>query len=177
MIPDKKIKQFKKETYTLQNNYLGVTEFKRTLNYYVSYKFREKLIDKISNEFGFKFDANNFYVSQENLKEMSKNGNLIGSHTVTHPVMSKLNWEDQSFQIKDSFLFLKDIEKTSEKTYCHPYGGFHTFNQSTLDILDREKVMYSFNVESREIDEIDLENSNQFLPRFDCNQFPYGNTT
>ena len=105
---------------------------------------------------------------------MSQDGNLIGSHTVTHPVMSKLNRNDQESEIRDSFLFLKELEITSEKTYCHPYGGFHTFDQNTINLLDKENVMYSFNVEARDIEEKDIIDSRQYLPRYDCNKFPYG---
>ena len=174
MIPDRKIKQFKEKTYVSQDNFSGVSEFKRILNYYVSYKFREELIDQVSREFGYLFDVSKFYVSKENLKLMSKDGNLIGSHTVNHPVMSKLNRKEQLFEIKDSFLFLKNLEISSEKTYCHPYGGFHTFNETTIELLCKENVMYSFNVESRDLNEKDLVNSRQFLPRYDCNEFPNG---
>ena len=70
--------------------------------------------------------------------------------------------------------FLENLEISSEKTYCHPYGGFHTFDQNTIDLLNIENVGYSFNVEPREIDENDLINCRNFLPRFDCNHFPFG---
>ena len=56
MIPDKKIEQFRKKTYTSQNNYSGITEFKRLLNYFVSYKYRETLINQVSQKFGYKFN-------------------------------------------------------------------------------------------------------------------------
>ncbi len=174
MMPDKKIDLFREKTYLCQNNYSGITEFKRILNYFVSYKYRENLIDKVSDELGYKFDVKNFYVSKKNLKIMSDNGNLIGSHTVTHPLMSKLNQEEQLFQIKDSFLFLNHMEINSEKTYCHPYGGFHSFNENTIDLLNKEGIEYSFNVENRELEESDLTKSRQYLPRYDCNQFPHG---
>jgi len=174
MMPDKKIDLFRKKTYLCQNNYSGITEFKRILNYFVSYKYRENLIDKVSHELGYKFDVKNFYVSKKNLKIMSDNGNLIGSHTVTHPLMSKLNQEEQLFQIKDSFLFLNHMKINSEKTYCHPYGGFHSFNENTIDLLNKEGIEYSFNVENRELEESDLTKSRQYLPRYDCNQFPHG---
>ena len=108
MIPDKKIKEFRQETYLTQNNFEGVSEFKRILNYYISYKFRSFLIDKIAGEFGYEFDVKVLYIKKE-LKEMSQNGQLLGSHSVTHPVMSKLTFKDQYSQIK-SFLFLKEIE-------------------------------------------------------------------
>ncbi len=174
MIPDKKIKEFRKETYLTQNNFEGVSEFKRILNYYISYKFRSFLIDKIAGEFGYEFDVKKFYISKKELKEMSQNGHLMGSHTVTHPVMSKLTLKDQYSQIKESFLFLKKIGVLDEKTYCHPYGGFHSFNQNTINILNNENINFSFNVESRDINDNDLVNCRHFLPRYDCNEFPFG---
>ena len=49
-------------------------------------------------------------------------------------------------KLRIKFLFIKDVEKSSEKTYCHPYGGFHTFDKNTINLLIEEDVMYSFNV-------------------------------
>ena len=65
MIPDKKIELFRKKTYTSQNNYSGITEFKRLLNYFVSYKYRETLINQVSQKFGYKFNVKNFYISEK----------------------------------------------------------------------------------------------------------------
>ena len=42
------------------------------------------------------------------------------------------------------------------------------------NILRKEKVTYSFNVESREITGEDYIASMNYLPRFDCNEFPFG---
>ena len=72
MIPDKKIAEFRKETYITQNNFEGVSEFKRILNYYISYSFREILINKVANYFGYEFDVNKFYLSREKIKDMVK---------------------------------------------------------------------------------------------------------
>ena len=105
---------------------------------------------------------------------MSHNGMIIGSHSYSHPVMSKLSYRNQRIEIKKSFNFLESINIGASKTYCHPYGGFHTFNKKTIEILNLENVSYSFNVEPREISCNDIDNSRQHLPRFDCNLFPYG---
>lgn len=174
MIPDEKRKEFRELTYTKQNNYEGVSEFKRILNYFVSYEHREGLIDKIATELNFVFSASDFYVSLEKLKEMHIFGNLIGSHTVSHPVMSKLNELEQKAEIYDSLGFLRSNIKGNVKTYCHPYGGFHSFDETTVDILNASGVTFSFNVESRDICDDDLASSIQFLPRYDCNEFPFG---
>ena len=144
------------------------------LNYLVNYKFRENLIDKVAKAVGYEFNSAHFYLSKDKLKEMYSYGNIIGAHTVTHPVMSRLGHYDQQIQIKESFSFLEDLVLQNHKTYCHPYGGFHSFNEDTIDILGTEQVMYSFSIESRDITKNDLEFSYQFLPRFDCNEFPFG---
>jgi len=174
MIPDEKIIEFREQTYSKQENYEGVSEFKRILNYFVSYEFRERLIDAVATELDFLFKVSEFYVPVEKLKEMHTNGNLIGSHTISHLVMSKLSDMDQRIEIKDSFDFLGTNVCDDVKTYCHPYGGFHSFNQTTVDTLNSSNVQFSFNVESRDICDEDLISSIQFLPRYNCNEFPFG---
>ena len=89
--------------------------------------------------------------------------------------MSKLSLEDQKQEIENSFSFLEEVTGGLQiKTFCYPYGGFHTFTDGTMKLLDKEKVKFSFNVEAREISSNDLFNNQQALPRFDCNQFPHG---
>ena len=174
MIPDEKRKEFREQTYTKQNNYDGVSEFKRILNYFVSYEYREELIDSVADEFNYLFVNSEFYVSINKLKEMQLGGNIIGSHTVSHPVMSKLTKLEQQAEISDSFSFLSSKIDLDVKTYCHPYGGFHSFDEKTVQILNAHGVRFSFNVESRDICDNDLSSAIQFLPRYDCNQFPFG---
>ena len=174
MIPDEKREEFRKQTYTRQDNYEGISEFKRILNYFVSYIYREKLIDLVARELKYVFDTSNFYVPVDKLRQMQRSGNIIGSHTVSHPVMSKLSKIEQKEEIEHSFSFLETSLQLDMKTYCHPYGGFHSFNGETLKALADKEVEFSFNVESRDICDDDLTSSIQFLPRYDCNEFPFG---
>ena len=151
MIPDKKREEFRNNTYLNQTNLQGVTEFKRILNYFIDYNFREDLINKLSKAYNYKYSSEFFYVSQKGLIEMHNSGHIIGSHTVNHPVMSKLTKENQTIEIDQSFKFLESFGLGSIKTYCHPYGGFHSFNTDTIEILDNNNVNFSFNVESRDL--------------------------
>jgi peptidoglycan/xylan/chitin deacetylase (PgdA/CDA1 family) len=174
IIPDEKIEEFRNETYKRQQNTVGVSEFKRLMNYYIDYKYRTAVIDKVADDLGFSFKRDEFYVPKEQLLEMKQKGMVIGSHSHSHPVMSKLSAFAQQNEIEKSFSILGDLVETNHKTYCHPYGGFHSFNKDTVDVLDRLGVSYSFNVESREIDKSDYNLSKYHLPRFDCNFFPHG---
>jgi peptidoglycan/xylan/chitin deacetylase (PgdA/CDA1 family) len=172
-----KLKEFKEQTYKTQENDQYTLLVKRILNYYISYEYREQVMNYlmenfIPNEIDILKD---FYLTEHQIFEMHKNKMIIGSHTINHPVMSRLNFEDQSIQIIDSFNFLeKIVGKLYHKTFCYPYGGFHSFTDETEKILNQENCLYSFNVEHRDIEEKDLKFRPQALPRYDCNQFPFG---
>ena len=172
MIPESKVKEFKNKTYKCQSNDEGVTQFKQLLNYFIDYNFRTSIINALCKNLIIKMA--DFYMNKFNLKELYDHGHLIGSHTVSHPVMSSLNKNKQYLQIKNSFETLKAYSLIKDKIYCHPYGGFYSFNKDTEILLKEERVKYSFNVEAREIVAEDYEKSMQFLPRFDCNLFKYG---
>ncbi len=174
MIQDQKVKEFRQNTYVSQDNYSGVVEFKRLLNYFIDYSYRESLIDMIAKKFNYEFSHSNFYIHEDDLMEMSTNQMIIGSHTVTHPVMSKISKKEQSIQIIDSFKCLSELGVLKTKVYCHPFGGFHSFNKATLNILKQQNVEFAFNVESREISPDDISSSRYYLPRFDCNEFEFG---
>lgn len=174
MIPDSKRKEFREQTYTNQTNYEGVSEFKRLLNYFINYDRREAFIDVLSDVFGYQYSANSFYVQKTQLSEMFDHGMIFGSHTVSHPVMRKLTRAEQAYEITSSFAFLDELKITMHKTYCHPYGGFHSFDQNTVDILDEQNVAYSFNVDYRDITQQDILSNKQSLPRYDCNLFEFG---
>jgi len=165
---------FDKRTYSIQTNYDGVSEFKRLLNYFVDYRYRSEIIDAICRKFAFHSNISSFYLTTSQIQEMASNNMLIGSHTRTHPVMSRLSASEQSSEIGASFAFLSSICKLTLCTYCHPYGGFHSFNGDTVRLLNEHKVDFSFNVEYREINRQDQLEARQFLPRFDCNQFQFG---
>ena len=174
MIPQKRLNEFRNNTYVKQENYKYIKEIKRILNYFVDYKYREGLIDNIFSALNFKYSWEEFYVSIDNLMAMQLSGNIIGSHGYNHLVMSQLSEKEQRKEKKNSLYFLERNGLNLDKTYCHPYGGFHTFNKETIKILAEEAIGYSFNVEPRDIFENDIINSPYYLPRYDCNQFKYG---
>jgi len=174
MIPGEKIAEFRNRTYNHQENTAGVSDFKRLMNYFVDYKFRTDIIDSVAELLGFEFERNCFYVSLESLHEMKRGGMIIGSHSHSHPVMSRLAPVEQKIEIETSLKFLGSLLEGAHTTYCHPYGGFHSFNEYTVNALKQLGVAYAFNVESREIAPGDHGDFRFALPRFDCNLFPFG---
>ena len=161
MISDNRRKEFQEKKYR-QDNYDGVSQFKKILNYYVSYKYREYLINLVADKLNYVFVNSEFYIPANKLKEIQLAGNIIGSHTVTHPLMSKLTQSEQLTEINNSFRYLSSNINLDVKTYCHPYGGFYSFNKDTVKTLENNRVDFSFNVEWRDICDNDLTNSIQF---------------
>ena len=109
------------------------------------------------------------------LQELKEANMVIGSHSVNHFVMSKLSEDEQVYEIENSFNFIeKKLGSQQIKTFCYPYGGFHTFSKETEEILNNYGFDFSFNVENRDVIISDFKNRPQALPRYDCNLFPHG---
>lgn len=177
MLSHEHIDEFHKLTYTKQTNDSSTEYVKRMLNYFIDYRYRAEVIDQLMSDFYPDEEAliDEYYMSPQELKCMISEGMTIGSHTVSHPVMSKLEPQEQNNEIKTSFENLEAmIGPLNTRTFCYPYGGFHTFTTETESLLHQHNVRFSFNVESRDIAASDLRSRSQALPRYDCNEFPHG---
>lgn len=177
MLSHAHVKEFQTIPYSLQNNDEYTNMVKRMMNYFISYEYRERILDQLMDEFfgGDEALIDSFYLAKSEIKAMRDAGMVIGSHTKTHPVLSKLAKAEQADEIHNSFNFLENVcIKLPYKTFCYPYGGFHSFTDETEDILKDFECVFSFNVETRDISENDLKHRPQALPRYDCNYFPFG---
>jgi peptidoglycan/xylan/chitin deacetylase (PgdA/CDA1 family) len=177
MLSHAHVEEFLTETYKGLNNSASTNYVKRLLNYFIDYKYRQSVLDELMSTYYPNEDdlVQDFYMTEAELAHMHYSGMVLGSHTVTHPVMSKLTIEEQEKEIVSSFQMIESITgKHALRTFCYPYGGFHTFTAETEDLLEKNSCLFSFNVEPRDIDQRDLANRRQALPRFDCNAFPYG---
>lgn len=100
---------------------------------------------------------------------------MIGSHSVSHRIFSKLPVGEQREEIVRSLGFLEEVTSgLGVRTFCYPYGGFHTFTADTERLLEEAGCRFSFNVEARDIADTDLQARRQALPRYDCNLFLHG---
>lgn len=177
MLSDVHVQEYQHATYNSQTNDEYTNHVKRTLNYFMSYDYQDKVLDELMLYFfqDENFLIEEFYMTRDEISQLSRAGMIIGSHSYSHSVMSKLPISDQKKEIESSFEFLKSISSNFKyKTFSYPYGGFHSFSDATESFLDEYGCLFSFNVEARNIDSNDLLNRRQALPRYDCNVFPYG---
>ena len=99
---------------------------------------------------------------------------VIGSHSDAHVVLSTLDPVAQRSDLATSVSTLSTLIGAPVEAYCHPFGGFHTFDHHTESTLTDLGIRYAFNVEPRTVSDDDLRDRPMALPRFDCNQFPHG---
>lgn len=177
MLTHDHVEEFRRLTYTRQKNTDETNLFKRTLNYYISTEWRESILDALMTEYFGCEDAlvRDYYMPRDELKGLQDSGMIVGGHSVSHPVFSKLSVAEQKAEIDESFDFLdRSVGGLSLRTFCYPYGGFHSFTADTERLLTKAGCKFSFNVEPRAITDGDFRSRPQALPRFDCNMFPFG---
>lgn len=175
LIPER-VREFEQVTYTLQKNDDDTKVVKQILNYFISDTHRSAIIDAVAKKLGItdRMDREQFYLSESDIAKLHTSGMIVGSHAVTHRLMSTLSTSDQKDEISNSFTFLESLTGPLEhKTFCYPYGEAHSFTQETEALLTGHGVQYSFTVDPRVVDTTDLQRP-QALPRFDCNMFPHG---
>jgi peptidoglycan/xylan/chitin deacetylase (PgdA/CDA1 family) len=176
MLVDRTVPEFRELTYRGRDEDANTTLFKRTLNYYIGYEWREEVLDRVWAQLDEGLPgAGEWYMSREALRDLVDEGMLVGSHSVNHRVFAKLALNEQSSEIDESFALLDAITGgLAVRTFCYPYGGFFTFTAETEHLLSSAGCRFSFNVEHRDITLADLTSRPHALPRYDCNYFPHG---
>ncbi len=177
MVLDEHMSQFQEVTYTRQDNDAATKQVKQLLNYFISYDRKQLVLDKLMENFFPNEEAlcAEYYISEGEMEEMRDMGMVLGGHSVSHPVFSRLAFKEQEAEIVGCFSYLESVlGSLPVKTFCYPYGGDHSFNADTVRGLEREGVAFSFSVQQQDISDCDLVERPQALPRYDCNQFPHG---
>jgi peptidoglycan/xylan/chitin deacetylase (PgdA/CDA1 family) len=179
MLSEDHREQFESVVYEKQDNQTAVERAKRILNYYIDDEARPDVLDALEERlFDDPLRPEEIYLSESEITDLVEAGMHVGSHTVTHTVMSKLSPDNQRRELSESFDFLSDLlGELPIRSYCHPYGGAHSYTDETISLLEDAGWLFSFDVDSRPITASVLRNENHRLPRYDCNEFRYGDAT
>lgn len=169
--------EFTSHTYATYDDEEATKTVKRILNYFIDSQSRDRIFDQLFEQFGIhEAEARRgYYMTPEELHAMHEAGMIVGAHSMSHRVMSTLSTDEQQGEISESFSVLeKALGRIDVKTYCHPYGRAHSYNADTIRILNQEHCLFSFDVNSRDIEGVDVLSGRQALPRYNCNEFPHG---
>ena len=141
------------------------------MNYYGNLKLKHKILDYLLKKFEINIKPKDYYLNKKEIKYLSSLGMIIGSHSESHTLLSRLSYEKQFKEIKNSKTFLEKITNKNVDTFSYPYGGKISYNNNTLKILKKLKFKLAYSVDYRNITIKDLKNKPYELPRFDCNLF------
>lgn len=86
------------------------------------------------------------FINWEQIKEMSRNGMHIGSHTLSHTILSHLSSEEQKKEITQSKERIETFIKKEVTSIAYPVGGKTAFTQTTQNISKEAnyKLAFSF---------------------------------
>jgi peptidoglycan/xylan/chitin deacetylase (PgdA/CDA1 family) len=170
------VAHFKDRVYPWQNNDDATGWVKRMLNYFLAERWRDAVLDRLCSAL---LDephwAERLYLTAPQAHDMQRRGMLVGSHAVSHPVMSLLPAEEQRREIESSFAMLEQVTGgLLLRCFCYPYGTGPTYTKETERLLSEAGCRCAFIVEPRPLEASDLRDRPQALPRYDCNMFPHG---
>jgi len=152
---------------------------KLILNKFIHHNFRAPLLKYLFRKHfnGVRITVKEFYLTVDQINYLQESGMIIGSHAASHRVLSRLDVSEQEREIKDSFDYLNEVTGgLNIRTFCYPYGDKDSFNAESERLLEEAGCSFSFKVEPRSITSDDLLNRRQSLPRYDCNNFLFGNS-
>lgn len=156
------------EIYSYSNHEKYELKIKQLFNYKLDYHNSNMLTDLLMKHFKLNNNLfNKIYLNESQLKIMSKKGQIIGSHTSNHRILSSMNYKSQFRDIKESFSFLKNYLNNDFKAISYPFGYSSTYNEDTFNVLEKLKVEFGF-----VFDNLKSNNFNKLkISRIDCNNF------
>lgn len=130
----------------------------------------EKLTDSLLEEYGVnKSDlAKNLWMSESDLKQLSKNGHLIGLHSHSHPlIFADLSYQEQFWEYQKNYLYLNKICGENPVAMSYPNNSY---NEDTLRVLQELNIHCGFlsNIVSKPIVKNEFSVSKLEIPREDC---------
>ena len=169
-INTKEKEKFKK-IYTNVNDNNSIKKFKLIINYCSDLNISKKILKYLVKFFDIKDNFKSFYLSKKEIVYMKSLGMIIGAHSNSHTVLSRLNYRKQFLEINTSKHVIENIIKKEVNMFSYPFGLKDTYNSSTLSILKRLKFKQAYCVKSKNISNLTLQEKKFELPRYDCNQF------
>ena len=160
-----------KSAYKKHHDNFHKKKFKKIMNYYGDLKLKHKILDYLLKKFEINTKPKDYYLNKKEIKHLASLGMIIGSHSESHTLLSRLPYKKQFKEIKNSKIFLEGIINKNVDIFCYPYGGTISYNSNTLKVLKKLKFKLAYSVEHRDISLRDIQKKPYELPRYDCNSF------
>ena len=141
------------------------------LQYYLPNHIRKKIINIIfkkifkSNE---SYLCEKIYMSEKNIREMSKNSMVFGSHGYDHLWWGNLKLNEQEKELCKSINFFKKNKIFNKSlSVAYPYGSY---NKDTIKLLKKYNIKFALTTKIGSVNTKNIRHS-LTLPRYDTNDF------
>jgi peptidoglycan/xylan/chitin deacetylase (PgdA/CDA1 family) len=148
------------------------TTIKRMLNYEVPYPIADRVLTTVFERHlgDAEAFARTLYLSADQVREMARGGMTFGFHTESHRVLARLDRAAQREELVDGPALIRSLSGQRTVSFCYPYGFSHTYNATTLELLQECGYSMAFTVARRPVA---FGNDPRFeLPRFDTRDVP-----
>jgi peptidoglycan/xylan/chitin deacetylase (PgdA/CDA1 family) len=117
--------------------------FRKLRNEYLSIKEFTGIIDIMFGKFynDDKQFIDEYYMSISDLKDMNKNGMIIGGHSYSHPFLNKIPVSEMQIEIDKSIKYLRNTVANDINSFAYPYGAF---DDNIVEHLKNIKIDYAF---------------------------------
>ncbi len=167
-INNDELEQFQ-HSYSEQIDDPRTKEFKRLINFYGDLGLRDIVLDKILEHSGLSLAFEDVYLLESEICEINSMGFEIGSHGLSHTPLARLDSASQRDELYRSKEYLGHLVGTDIRSFCYPYGGKNSYNNSTLALLKNIGYYNAISVEQRDISIDDIISAPYEIPRYDCN--------
>ena len=133
------INSFEKEVYKSNKHKVNDIKLKKLLNFYVKYNDLDNILQFLFNKYKLNEIKifNEFYLNNKDIKKINSSGNIIGAHTMSHKVLSRLNSADQYYELSESLRTLKNLKIKKPYLFAYPYGYRSSYNNTTITHLKK----------------------------------------
>lgn len=118
-------------SYLVQNKIIAVGKIANgDVNYWLYRNYHKEIVDGIINSLLIKYGIQEaelakslqLYLSRENIRKAPEHLITFGSHSVYHPVFSKLRNTEMEQELLDSYEFLKQNLGVDRFAFAYPFG-------------------------------------------------------
>jgi len=117
-----------------------------------------------------------YFLSLDEIKEISQLGHIIAWHTENHIPMSKLSKSNIKKDLELGYEFLNSINSLEEKHLCYPYGRMDALPLKNLDDVLHSKFKYGWTLDNLDNEYSETPYYNLLLQRITTNELFKNNT-
>lgn len=135
-----KIIIFNQKRYLLKDQTQRVKVYQKILKYLKSLPEYQKKseVNAIVNQLTFKPGCSaSLFMNLHEVNQCIKKGMYVGSHTISHPILSEIDPKEWILEIKDSKEKLGQILNHQIKHFSYPNGTAHDFNSQIAEIVQK----------------------------------------